>query len=95
MTREEGGKEDMRNTAAMVRAQNDLYMVVANGGSEENAYEDNTLEAPGKGKTDSWRTAKMRLEHLWFSSGKSGGRKTFKDKGRTGKGYQKLCLYAR
>ena len=26
----------------------------------------------------------MRLEHLWFSSGKSGGRKTFKDKGRGG-----------
>lgn len=47
---EEGGKEDMRNTAAMVRAQNDLYMVVANGGSEENAYEDNTLEALEKGK---------------------------------------------
>ena len=41
----EGGKEDMKNTAAMVRAQNDLYMVVTNGGSEENVYEDNTLEA--------------------------------------------------
>lgn len=41
----EGGKEDMKNTAAMVRAQNDLYMVVTNGGSEVNIYEDNTLEA--------------------------------------------------
>lgn len=41
----EGGKGDMKNTAAMVRAQNDLYMVVGNGGSEENIYEDNTLEA--------------------------------------------------
>lgn len=40
-----GGAADMKNTAAMVRAQNDLYMVVTNGGSEENAYEDNTLEA--------------------------------------------------
>lgn len=46
----EGGKEDMKNTAAMVRAQNDLYMVVTNGGSEENAYEDNTLEALKEGK---------------------------------------------
>ncbi|MDD3277677.1 MAG: glycoside hydrolase family 3 C-terminal domain-containing protein [Lachnospiraceae bacterium] len=39
------GAADMKNTAAMVRAQNDLYMVVTNGGSQENAYEDNTLEA--------------------------------------------------
>lgn len=40
-----GGSADMKNTAAMVRAQNDLYMVVTNGGAEENEYEDNTLEA--------------------------------------------------
>ena len=40
-----GGKARMNNTAAMVRAQNDLYMVVPNGGSQENEYEDNTLEA--------------------------------------------------
>lgn len=45
-----GGAADMKNTAAMVRAQNDLYMVVTNGGSEENAYEDNTLEALEKGE---------------------------------------------
>lgn len=46
----QGGSADIKNTAAMVRAQNDLYMVVANGGSEENVYEDNTLEALEKGK---------------------------------------------
>lgn len=46
----EGGKGDMKNTAAMVRAQNDLYMVVGNGGSEENIYEDNTLEALESGE---------------------------------------------
>ena len=40
-----GGEARMNNTAAMVRAQNDLYMVVPNGGSQENEYEDNTLEA--------------------------------------------------
>lgn len=40
-----GGEAKMNNTAAMVRAQNDLYMVVTNGGSEDNEYEDNTLEA--------------------------------------------------
>lgn len=39
------GEARMNNTAAMVRAQNDLYMVVPNGGSQENEYEDNTLEA--------------------------------------------------
>lgn len=40
-----GGEARMNNTAAMVRAQNDLYMVVPNGASQENEYEDNTLEA--------------------------------------------------
>ncbi len=40
-----GGNAGVTNTAAMVRAQNDLYMVVTNGGAEENAYGDNTLEA--------------------------------------------------
>lgn len=45
-----GGAADIKNTAAMVRAQNDLYMVVTNGGSEENEYEDNTLEALENGK---------------------------------------------
>lgn len=40
-----GEEAHMNNTAAMVRAQNDLYMVVPNGGSQENEYEDNTLEA--------------------------------------------------
>lgn len=40
-----GGEARMNNSAAMVRAQNDLYMVVPNGGSQENEYEDNTLEA--------------------------------------------------
>lgn len=40
-----GGEADMKNTSAMIRAQNDLYMVVTNGGAEENVYEDNTLKA--------------------------------------------------
>lgn len=45
-----GGDADMKNTAAMVRAQNDLYMVVTNGGAEENAYEDNILESLENGR---------------------------------------------
>ncbi|RUS49003.1 glycoside hydrolase family 3 C-terminal domain-containing protein [Cohnella sp. AR92] len=40
-----GGAPDRKYTNAMVRAQNDLYMVVTNYGAEINAYEDNTLES--------------------------------------------------
>ena len=45
-----GGEAKITHTAAMVRAQNDLYMVVTNGGSEENEYEDDTLEALKEGR---------------------------------------------
>ena len=45
-----GGKESPSNTAAMVRAQNDLYMVVDNLAAERNPMQDNTLEALEKGK---------------------------------------------
>ncbi|BBI36513.1 glycoside hydrolase family 3 C-terminal domain-containing protein [Cohnella abietis] len=41
----EGGTPDRKYTNWMVRAQNDLYMVVSNYGAEINAYEDNTLES--------------------------------------------------
>ncbi len=41
----EGGTPDLKNTNAMVRSQNDLYMVVNNNGAEVNAYGDNTLES--------------------------------------------------
>jgi beta-glucosidase len=39
-----GGPEDRKNTAFMVRAQNDLYMVVNNYGAEVNSSNDNTIE---------------------------------------------------
>lgn len=39
----DGGPADRKNTNWMVRAQNDLYMVVTNYGAEINAYEDNTI----------------------------------------------------
>lgn len=39
-----GGAADRRNTKWMVRAQNDLYMVVTNYGAESNVWGDNTLE---------------------------------------------------
>jgi beta-glucosidase len=45
----EGGEGEATNTAGMVRAQNDLYMVVPNDGAEINAANDNTLEAVANG----------------------------------------------
>lgn len=40
-----GGSPSAKNTNFMVRAQNDLYMVVTNYGAEVNAYNDNTIES--------------------------------------------------
>jgi beta-glucosidase len=40
-----GGPADRKFTNWMVRAQNDLYMVVSNYGAEVNAWDDNTLES--------------------------------------------------
>lgn len=40
-----GGDADRKFTAFMIRAQNDLYMVVGNDGAATNALDDNTLEA--------------------------------------------------
>lgn len=40
----DGGVPDRKYMASMVRAQNDVYMVVTNFGAEVNLYEDNTLE---------------------------------------------------
>lgn len=44
-----GGAESKTDTRDMVRAQNDLYMVVPNDGAEKNANDDNTQEALEKG----------------------------------------------
>lgn len=44
-----GGAPDRKYTNWMVRAQNDLYMVVSNYGAEINAYDDNTLDSLEKG----------------------------------------------
>ncbi|MGX1832416.1 glycoside hydrolase family 3 C-terminal domain-containing protein [Paenibacillus taichungensis] len=41
----EGGPADRKNTNWMVRAQNDLYMVVPNYGAEINGWDDNTIES--------------------------------------------------
>lgn len=41
----EAGDANTKNTASMVRAQNDLYMVVNNNGADINSNDDNTLEA--------------------------------------------------
>ena len=46
----EGGEATAKNTAAMVRAQNDLYMVVENLRAGENPAGDNTLEALAAGR---------------------------------------------
>lgn len=44
-----GGSPSVKYTNAMVRAQNDLYMVVNNYGAEINSLEDNTIESLEKG----------------------------------------------
>lgn len=44
-----GGVATVNNIAAMIRAQNDLYMVVNNNGAEINAGDDNTLTALEEG----------------------------------------------
>lgn len=44
-----GGNADVKNTAAMVRAQNDLFMVVGNTGAENNPLGDNTLTSLANG----------------------------------------------
>lgn len=44
-----GGEADVKNTAAMVRAQNDLYMVIGNSGAETNPVGDNTLASIAAG----------------------------------------------
>ena len=46
----EGGPGHMKYTGSMVRAQNDLYMVVNNYGAEINSNEDDTIEALESGK---------------------------------------------
>lgn len=43
------GPDSRQNTAAMVRSQNDLYMVVQNLAAEKNPEDDNTLDALSKG----------------------------------------------
>ncbi|MEO3945307.1 glycoside hydrolase family 3 C-terminal domain-containing protein [Gorillibacterium sp. CAU 1737] len=44
-----GGEPSAKLTNAMVRAQNDLYMVISNYGADINANEDNTLESLANG----------------------------------------------
>lgn len=45
-----GGNPNDTDTASMIRAQNDLYMVVGNNGAEINVRGDNTLEALAQGR---------------------------------------------
>ncbi len=47
---EEGGTSNLQDTRSMVRAGNDLYMVVNNFGAEMNPHDDNTLEALDAGR---------------------------------------------
>ena len=46
----EGGEGSIQRTADMVRAQNDLYMVVNNNGAEINSFDDDSIEALGTGR---------------------------------------------
>jgi beta-glucosidase len=62
----EGGESSRQNTAAMVRAQNDLYMVVPNYGAETNAMGDNTLEALAGGKLTRGELQRSAMNILRF-----------------------------
>jgi beta-glucosidase len=62
----EGGESSRQNTAAMVRAQNDLYMVVPNYGAETNAMGDNTLEALAAGKLTRGELQRSAMNILRF-----------------------------
>lgn len=46
----DGGCEDKTSTSYMLRAQNDLYMVVENDGAESNSMQDDTLSALENGR---------------------------------------------
>lgn len=46
----EGGEPSAQKTGDMLRAQNDLFMVVNNNGAEINSYGDDTLEALAEGR---------------------------------------------
>ncbi len=46
----DGGEGTRNNTMAMVKSQNDVYMVVGNFGAEVNEYNDNTIEGLQCGK---------------------------------------------
>ncbi|CAM4474197.1 glycoside hydrolase family 3 C-terminal domain-containing protein [Paenibacillus tarimensis] len=62
-----GGPSDTKLTNWMVRAQNDLYMVVSNYGAETNASEDNTIESLENGtltRGELQRSAKNICEFL-------------------------------
>jgi len=62
----EGGESSRQNTAAMVRAQNDLYMVVPNYGAEMNAMGDNTLEALAAGRLTRGELQRSAMNILRF-----------------------------
>lgn len=46
----DGGEPTVKDTCSMIRAQNDLYMVVNNNGAELNPHGDNTLSALAEGR---------------------------------------------
>lgn len=62
----EGGEPDRKYTNWMVRAQNDLYMVVPNYGAEINAWEDNTLESLANGTLTRGELQRSALNILRF-----------------------------
>lgn len=61
-----GGEADRRYTSFMVRAQNDLYMVVNNNGAAINAAGDDTVEALEAGKLTVGELQRCAKKHLPF-----------------------------
>lgn len=62
----EKGRAYQQNTAAMVRSQNDLYMVVSNLGAEVNAYNDNTLTSLEEGKLTRGELQRSAMNICYF-----------------------------
>lgn len=60
----EGGEADRKFTNWMVRAQNDLYMVVPNYGAEINGWDDNTIESLENGTLTRGELGALRDQHL-------------------------------
>ena len=89
-----GGRQKSPIQQTMVRAQNDLYMVVTNSGSEENEYEDDTLEALKEGRLTVGELQRCAMNICHFILHTSLPKKKIKNPGRDGSRSRRLFFYS-